>query len=338
MRPTIQDLAQSAGVSSATADRVVNNRAGVSPRTRALVFAAARSIGYLATDDTAPRPVHLRALLPAGTNRFITDLGEYLEAQAKALPAVTLSITRIQGLDAPAMAQSLNAMPACDGVALVALDHPDLRNAVRRRAAQGIRIVTLASDLPGSERLAYIGIDNTAAGRLAGQIIARFSGPQPTGKIALFAGSRSYHGHVEREFGFRQYLNGAAPALRVLASIESQDHRAQTETATNALLDAHPDLTAIYNAGGGTLGIARALKAAGRIQDIIVVAHEATQANCALLQNGTLDAVIDQDPATEAREALACLTAASRVTPYTPVPPRLQLILSENLPGAPPRP
>ena len=52
----------------------------------------------------------------------------------------------------------------------------------------------------------------------------------------------------------------------------------------------------------------------------------------ALLQSGTLDAVIDQDPMGEAREALTTLIAAARGTPYTPSPPRLQLILRENLP------
>ena len=78
LRPTITDLARTAGVSTATADRVLNNRAGVSPRTRSLVFAVARSIGYLAT-ETALRPVHLHALLPAGTNRFIAGLRAQLE-------------------------------------------------------------------------------------------------------------------------------------------------------------------------------------------------------------------------------------------------------------------
>jgi LacI family transcriptional regulator len=96
----------------------------------------------------------------------------------------------------------------------------------------------------------------------------------------------------------------------------------------------HPDLTAIYNAGGGTSGIARALKESGR--RIVFVAHEATDANKALLLDGTLDAVIDQNARVEAREALTTLIAAARGQRYDPVPPRLQLILRENLPTDPP--
>ena len=45
-----------------------------------------------------------------------------------------------------------------------------------------------------------------------------------------------------------------------------------------------------------------------------------------------MDAVIDQNPRVEAREALNLLTAAARGQSYTYIPPRLQLVLRENLP------
>ena len=337
MRPTLIDLAKAAGVSTATVDRVLNTRPGVSDRTRRLVRDAARRIGYLPADT--PRPdLHIAALLPHGTNSFIADLRKHLIAQAASLPGVTLSLPQIADLDPTTMAAALNDLGTCEGVAVVALHHPLVQEALHRVTTRGVPVVTLASDLPDTRRLAYIGIDNMRAGRLAGQVITRFLGRRPHGKVAFFAGSMGYRGHQEREIGLRQILSEGTPRLQLLELRESREDRGRAYGETRALLGTHPDVVAIYNAGGGTLGISRALKEAGRNHDIIFVAHEATDQNKALLLDGTLDAVIDQDARGEAREALSTLIAAIRGHPHTSVSPRLQLILKENLPTDPPAP
>ena len=51
---------------------------------------------------------------------------------------------------------------------LKAPDHPQVAEAVDRLAAAGIPVVTLVTDVPFSRRLAYVGIDNRAAGRHRG--------------------------------------------------------------------------------------------------------------------------------------------------------------------------
>ena len=54
-----------------------------------------------------------------------------------------------------------------DGVAVVALDHQSVRAAIDDLVAGGTFVVTLVSDVPGSRRHHYVGIDNVAAGRTA---------------------------------------------------------------------------------------------------------------------------------------------------------------------------
>lgn len=110
------------------------------------------------------------------------------------------------------------------------------------------------------------------------------------------------------------------------------DDRQRAMTETSALLNQHPDLAAIYDVGGGTSGIATELRARALAHRVVFVCHEATESNKAFLLDGTVDAVIDQNPRVEAREALNLLTAAARAQPYTYIPPRLQLVLRENLP------
>ena len=70
----------------------------------------------------------------------------------------------------------------------------------------------------------------------------------------------------------------------------------------------------------------------GRERSVVFVGHEATDSNKLLLLDGTLDAVIDQNPRVEAREALNILVSTVRGQPYEHHPPRLQIIFKENIP------
>ncbi|MBF9044266.1 substrate-binding domain-containing protein [Rhodobacterales bacterium HKCCE4037] len=332
MRPTLKDLAEAADVSTATADRALNNRAGVSPRTRALVLQAALRIGYL-PEKSVPKPVHLVVLLPKGTNAFVAELRRHIEALSQSDPTLSVAFPDLSDPAPEAMARALDRAAAADGVALLAQSHPAVHDAIDRLARSGTPVVTLASDLPESSRLAYVGIDDRRAGRLAGQVILRFLGPSAKGKIALFSGSQSYRGHHDREMGLRQIVAESAPNLTVLGRLESGENRNQAQALTEELLATHPDLVAVYNAGGGTRGIARALQASGRARDIVFVAHDLTEPNRAHLIDGTLDAVIDQSARDEAQEALAILTAAARGEHHDPAPPQHSLLfLRENLP------
>ncbi|TIU85178.1 MAG: LacI family transcriptional regulator, partial [Mesorhizobium sp.] len=51
MRSTLTDIAREAGVSAATVDRVLNNRAGVRARTREVVLETAQRLGYIAENS-----------------------------------------------------------------------------------------------------------------------------------------------------------------------------------------------------------------------------------------------------------------------------------------------
>lgn len=330
---TITDLATAAGVSTATVDRVLNDRPGVSARTRQNVHATARAIGYLPQVEPDASPKRLVALLPQGNNDFIDDLRAHLVSEAAMIPGLTLEMPPIDGPGAEQIARALATLGDVDGVAVVAQSHPRIHDALQRLGARDVPVVTLLSDLPDTLRQAYVGIDNLRAGRLAGEVITRFLGRAPTGQVALFAGSLTYRGHQERDVGLRQYLSEDAKGLRLLELHESGDDPDRAFAQATKLLRENPDICAIYNAGGGTTGIARALRATGRATDIIFVAHEATSANKDLLLDRTLDAIIDQNAKREAQETLATLLAAANGQKRPATQPRIHLILRENIPS-----
>ncbi|TIN59235.1 MAG: LacI family transcriptional regulator, partial [Mesorhizobium sp.] len=231
MRSTLTDIAREAGVSAATVDRVLNNRPGVRARTREIVLEMAQRLGYIAEgpNGAPPRPspgevIRLDFALPAGTNSFIKMLHRHIEAQALARPDLDVRIATIEGFNPDRLARLLQDLRGqTQGVGVIALDHPTVREAIRSLSANDIKVVTIASDILHVPRVAYIGIDNRAAGRLAGYLLNRFMGSGRPGKVALFAGSLSYRGHEEREMGFRHVLTEESPNLQIVEMREMLD-------------------------------------------------------------------------------------------------------------------
>jgi LacI family transcriptional regulator len=337
VRSTLTDIAREAGVSAATVDRVLNSRAGVRSRTREIVIETARRLGYISTSATLPAAVEstirLDFVIPMGTNTFMRMLLQQLETQGATRPALDVRVHPIEGLSPDTLARVLQDLRGeTQGVGVIALDHPTVREAIRNLSADGVKIVTLASDITHVSRVAYVGIDNRQAGRLAGYVLGRFLGTGGPKKVAMFAGSLSYRGHEEREMGFRHVLAEEFQNLAVVELREILDDRAKAYAETIALLDRYDDLAGIYNIGSGNQGIARALKERGRDCSLVFIGHEATEATKQFLLDGTMDAVIDQNPRIEAREALNILTHAVKGLPYEAHPPRLQIIFKENIP------
>ena len=264
---------------------------------------------------------------------FIRTLQTQLESQAAAHDGVAVRIDAIEGFNPDKLAAALaGAEGRADGVGIIALDHPTVREAIRRLSEAGVKVVTLASDILHVPRVAYVGIDNRAAGRLAGYLLGRFLGAGERRKVALFAGSLSYRGHEEREMGFRHIINEEFSNLEIVELREVMDNQETAFSEATQLLQRHRDLAGVYNIGAGNEGIARALRIGPTTKRIVYVAHDLTAHNRACLLDGTIDAVIDQNPRVEAREALNILSHSVRSLPYDYHPPRLQVIFRENIP------
>ncbi len=338
MKSTVLDIAREAGVSAATVDRVLNNRSGVRERTREIVTETARRLGYIGTPegvavDAPGKTMRLDFVLPVGTNTFIRTLHNQLQQQAAGRAGLDVRITSIEGFNPDTLAATLHDLrDKTQGVGLIALDHPTVREAIRELSASDVKVVTLATDVLHVPRVAYVGIDNRQAGRLAGYLLGRLLGSSAPRKVAMFAGSLSYRGHQEREMGFRHVIAEEFPTIEIVELREMRDDRERAYAEAAALLDRHDDLAGIYNIGAGNVGVSRALRERGKEGSIVFIGHELTEETKRLLLDGTMDAVIDQNPRVEAREALNILSHAVRGLDYSGHPPRLHLVLKENIP------
>jgi LacI family transcriptional regulator len=342
-KANITDLARDAGVSTATVDRVLNRRGGVRLPTIHRVLSAADRLGYQLPPDLLagyqPAPMRLAFVLPEGKNRYLQMLAETVGQSGEEMKPhnVTCSADLVTSFNPKALADRLRSLAAdYDGIAFMALEHPLVREAVGAIHADGVHVLTLISDLSNSARAAFVGMDNRAAGRTAGLLLGRFiAATQPSGnKVAMFAGSLSYRGHEEREMGFRHILAETFPTLEVIGLREGQDDPERNYAQAKTLLEQHRDLVGIYNVGGASEGIARALAEAGGPQRVAFIGHGLTPDTRAHLVDGSCDAIINVAPETIMRNAVRifCNLRDGRATASGVDPIPIGIFLRENLP------
>ncbi|MBZ9770559.1 MULTISPECIES: LacI family DNA-binding transcriptional regulator [unclassified Mesorhizobium] len=339
MKATVADIARSCGLSTATVDRVLNNRPGASAANRQRVLEAAKQLGYLPTLDQVvlpSKPAHLEFFLPIGSNAFMADLAYHIEDYAQRLPLVaSCRIHNLAGISPGALQSAVeNLSLKANGVGVIAVDHPRTRNILRELVDAGIRLVTLISDVPAAPRSAYVGIDNRVAGRTAALLMGRFLGGRK-GHLAMVVGSRSYRGHEEREMGFRSVLAEEFPDLTVSSAAESNDEPDASYRATVKALHDETDLLGIYCVGAGRSGVAKALLEIKPRLKPVFICHDLTRETRRYLVDDLADVVIDQNARLIAEQSvIRLLGSIASSAPYLTkkfIEPRL--IFKENVPA-----
>jgi LacI family transcriptional regulator len=140
--------------------------------------------------------------------------------------------------------------------------------------------------------------------------------------------------HLLVAAGFLHVIDELFPQLSVVGLREGHDDAEQNYRQTRALLEQHPELGGIYNIGGASDGVARALKEAGRDQKVVFIGHGLTPDTRALLIDGSLDAVITQSPHTALMNCVRIFTNLrdGREALGGVENTRSQVIFRENLP------
>jgi len=342
LKPTINDVAKTAGVSLATVDRVLNERPGVRSVTIDKVMGAVTQLGYVRDSAAAnlarSRFYRLVFILPESNNEFVQALERDIAAFStrQTLQRTTLQSLKIPPFDPAALIEALDQLDASnvDGVSVFGPDTPEVCQAIERTRERGIAVVTLVADLPRSKRNHFVGIDNVAAGRTAARLLGRFMGG--TGQILIITGSRLANDHLERINGFEEVINRDYPALNIVTALEGQDDADLIHQRLPDLFKNNPQINGIYSAAAGNPGLIRYLNETGQHEDIVVVGHELTDSSHEALAGGIFDVVISQDTGHLVRSATRLLMATADQFPIDQSQERIriEIHLCENMPAA----
>lgn len=298
------------------------------------MLAAARALKYRKLPPEGRRGLlRIEVILVRPETSFFSRLSQAFARIAETLdPAIALHRTFMEERDCAAIAARIADNGLRRAALIVAIpDHPAIRASLAAVDAKGQPIVEIVTRAQGLD-LTYVGIDNYAAGRMAGLMMSRM---QPrSGVVVAMCHSGLYQVHRDRIRGFSDYLSvSSRPDLAFTQALFGGDDGALSAELMREALDAAPDLVGFYNAGGGNGSLAEVLRAHPRGRGVFFVGHELTERSAAALREGVMQVVFDQAPETQAQRAVELTLAALGLKegPVANPPIRFATITAENI-------
>jgi LacI family transcriptional regulator len=298
-RPTIKDLAEAAGVSVATVNRVLAGTDGVRQKTRDTVQEAAENIGFyglgaIQARVAASRPRHRFGFLLLQPHRpFYQNCATAIREAASAVTSadIDVRIEFLEDLSPQNTASRLLALAeVCDSVCITTAVHPLVTEAVDTLQDRGIPVFAFISQLSATGQVHYVGLDNWKVGRTAGWAIENIC--KTPGEVGILMGSPRYRSQEMNEAGFRSYLREHAPGFTLLEPLPTFESSAVAEEMTERLLTDNPGLVGLYVAGGGISGALTAVRNSPRAGQIVVIGYELMDVTRGALLDGTMTLAI----------------------------------------------
>lgn len=277
--PTLEVVAARAGVSRATASRVLRGGTNVSQRARDAVMQAAREVAY--TPNRAARSLVTRRsdsvafLVAESEDRLFADPyflamlrgahGEVAASGLQLLFVIASTVTEAEQFEQYAAAGHV------DGVLLLSL-HGDVA-LPQTLEKLGVPTVVNGRPLSGDSSICYVDSDNVAGGTAATELLIA----RGARRIATITGPRDMAAGQDRLAGYEAALRdaGRIPDPSLVATGDFTLERGTQ--AMQALLAAHPDIDAVFAASDLTaIGAMRAIEASGRSipDDVAVVGFD----------------------------------------------------------------
>jgi LacI family transcriptional regulator len=343
-RMTVKEIAELAGVSIGTVDRVLHGRGRVSAETKSRIQTIVERSGF------TPNPVARRlkrtkeyrfmALLPTSTE----DSGYWGQAAAGIAGAadeiasfgVRTIVHEFDRYDPASFHEAAEAALAgeSDGILLAPVMPEEARKFVARLDA--IPYAFFDADLPGTSPLCTIGQDSFRGGYLAGRLATLFAagGAASFGPFAVLAAhAEDFHIRTRRD-GFLAYAaeNGFRAIVKDDVDLE---HAAAAWNTLQDLLEETPELAGVFVTSASSHRIAEAARTLREQRRFVIVGYDLVSENERLLRSGSIDAIISQRPETQARRGLLDLYRS--IVVGIPVEKRVEvpidLYIKENLPS-----
>lgn len=183
--------------------------------------------------------------------------------------------------------------------------------------AAGIPVLIVDNDTPWPGKLSYIGTDNRAGGKLAGDYIVKAL--EGRGKVAIIRGILGVSSHDDRVAGFQEAIS-QAPGIQVVTIQPANSERASALTVMENILTSNPDLNAVFATSDQmALGAMEGVAAQHLSGKILVVGFDAGKEAVRAVKSGAISAVIAQYPANMGKQAVEAAIKAIRGEPVARV-------------------
>ena len=319
---TIKEIAQKAGVSIGTVDRVIHNRGRVNAETKARIHAVMEELDYhpnLAAKGLAVRKKKLKLcmILPdVYGHPYYADVKIAAEQKANELKQYgvdvlfeTLSYTDDNEFGSYGFKKDehiLRVLEQVDGLSVFGIDEPFINMILDKAEFLGLPVVYYTTAPPDRDYLAYVGCDYIKSGKMAAGLAALAGGDHA--RVCIYSEDViRVSSHEDRVKGFCQELADKYPGMKLLdirkISIDQQD----ILPSVQEMLEKWPDVNVVYVVNPGNYRICEAICELDKEHKIHIITNDLVEGQREMLMDGVISATICQEPEQQGAQPLEIL-------------------------------
>lgn len=339
MKITIKQIAEMAGVHRSTVDKVLHDRGGVSQEVAAKIKKIIEEYDYKPNPigqalKKQEKPIKIGVILLEVDARERITKG--IQEELKVYPSFDIEV-EFYTVSYPDVKEQLRLIhkmieQQMDGIILSPINSSEIVSAIDYCSSLKIPVITVNTDIKGSQRFCFIGQEGERAGRVAGRLMSEFIDGK--GRVAVFTSdgdenqSFSYN---KRDRGFRRMLEEGYPKIHVLKSIRTDEDPDTIAKETRKLLEKEKNLKGILITCGGVREVGRIVKEMGR-EELKIICYEDYPEILELLKEEIVDVTITSQLLIQGRKSLSSLLdylIYDKKTPRKHLYTNIQIILKE---------
>ena len=300
MAVTVQQIADATGVSRGTVDRALNNRGRVDPEVAERIRRTAEEMGYVKKPrktNGKRKSCRIGIVTQLAGASFMREINRGIREAAEELRDrdVEVLVRESFAVDEKEQVDAIDELrrEGIDGLAVMPVDAESVREKINELIDDGIPVVTFNSDIVGTRRRCFVGMDNVKSGRPAAGLMKMRTGGQ--GKVLVITGYFTNHVNISRLAGFVEEIKASCPGIEIVGVQGSFDDAAEVEKIVTNTMRTIPDLDGILQVSGGQEGIRAAFEALGVEKRPHVIIYDQTPKNEKVLREDVADFLIDQN-------------------------------------------
>lgn len=318
MKIRIKDIAEKAGVSVGTVDRVLHERGEVSKITREKILKIVEELNYepdiLASTLASKRSFRFAVLIPLAdeNNRFwvkpLTGLDDAL-AEIKHF-SVHIELFPFNQDSRDSFLKKANEVVsfAPDGVLLAPVFSGEALKFSSQLAELKIPFVFINSNIPGTNSIAYVGQSGIQSGAVAAKLM-QFG--LHAGELAIvnIVRDKLNHNHLlQRAKGFKAFFNfDTPPAFQIHEVTVNDGDKYQLMNDLEKFLQVHPSTRGIFVTNSKVYKISSYYKLKDSKVKPVIIGYDLLPENQQLLKEGLIDFLISQKPEEQAYRGVMSL-------------------------------
>ena len=301
MAVTIQQIAEMANVSRGTVDRALNHRGRIDPEVEERILQIAAELGYVPRKhrkNNTKQKIKIGVVTQLAKASFMLEINRGICQAKEELKdwGVEIVLREGFGVDEKEQARSIEELvkEGIQGLAIMPVDCDLVREKINYLTEiKKIPVVTFNSDIVGTRRICFVGMDNKQRGKTAAGLMGLMT--RGTGKILIITGYFSNVVNNARVDGFVEEIKNSYPELEIAGVQGSFDEETEVEQIIENAMMNIAGINGVFVVSGGQEGVKAAFEKLAIEKRPYVIIYDQTPKNETAIEEGTVDFLIDQN-------------------------------------------